>query len=504
MFITIRCRFFVFRTLRLAVVCAAASLVGSCATVVNPVSGKKEISVMDESDEIANGRQQHDMILQEYGRLDNPALQAYVNEVVQKIARISHRPNLPWTVTVLDSPEVNAFATTGGYVYITRGIMAYLNSEEEMAGVLGHEMGHITARHVARQTRNQYAAQGLAILGVLAGAYFGGEQGAQLGGQLAGSAGQVFGILPHSREHEHQADDLGVEYLDKSGYDPRAMTRVIEVLKLQETFAENEARMGGTARLNRMPTWLATHPANEQRMQRTREAAALRPSRGPNSTDAGRERNLRAIDGVTFGDSREQGVSRGRNFYHEPLNFTVQRPNGWKFQNETAQLTIVADDRSAAVVIAPANPNGNHEQAIRNMLKPDQGRAERITINGNPATYFSGSLQGKPIEATVVNVSGTDFMMVPLAQTPQARQQRRADVLAILNSVRRMNVDDVRAAKPHVLRTTAMPRSAPGQGFRELARGAPELTNAEAQLRLMNRAYPTGDIEPGRMVKSLQ
>ncbi|HEX4857729.1 MAG TPA: M48 family metalloprotease, partial [Usitatibacteraceae bacterium] len=337
---------------------------------------------------------------------------------------------------------------------------------------------------------------------MLLGAYYGGERGAEAGANIVGSAAQVGHLLPHSRDHELQADGLGVEYLDRSGYDPMAMMRVIEVLKLQESFAENEARGGGAARLNRMPAWLSTHPANDERYQRVQAAVAQRTARS--GADPGRDRYLKAIDGMTFGDSREQGVSRGRQFYHEPLQFTLTRPEGWKFQNTSDKLTVIAEDQTAAVVIAAANPRGNHEQAIREMLRPDGGRTERITINGNPATYFSGTRQGQSLEATVVSIGNADFIMVPMAKSAQARQTHRAGVLATLNSVRRMTPDDQRAARPYQLRATTMPRTATGQGFRELARSVPDIGNAEAQLRLLNHAYPSGDIEPGRLVKSLR
>lgn len=490
------------RSLFIAFAVVLSIALPACKTVVNPVSGKKEIATMDEGEEIANGRAQHDEILKQHSRLNNPALQAYVTGVGMRIARETHRPNLPWTITVLDSPEVNAFATTGGYVYITRGIMAHLNSEEELAGVLGHEMGHITARHVARQSRDQSIAQGLTLLGALLGGYYGGEQGAQTGAQVVGGVAQVGHLLPHSRDHENQADGLGVEYLDKAGYDPKAMARVIDVLRLQESFAEDESRAGGVARLNRMPAWLATHPANAERLLHATYAAGLHPAK-PNA-DAGRDRYLRAIDGLVFGDSRENGVMRGRQFFHEPLNFTMTRPERWKFQNESDKLTVISPDQAAAIVIAPAKPRGNHEQAIRNMLKPDSGRSERITINGNPATYFSGARQSNPIEATVVSIADADFVMVPLAKSPLAQQQYRREVLEIMNSVRRMNAEDVRRAQPTTLRVVPMPHSAAGQGFRELARIAPESSATENQLRLINQAYPSGTIEPGRLVKTLQ
>ena len=141
----------------------AAALLSSCGTqVVNPVTGQTERTAMDEPAEIAEGAKAHKDVLKEYGAIDNPRLQAYVNELGQRLAAQSHRPNLQWTFTVLDSPEINAFALPGGYVYVTRGIMAYLENEAELAGVMGHEIGHVTARHAAqRATRQQNAGIGV-------------------------------------------------------------------------------------------------------------------------------------------------------------------------------------------------------------------------------------------------------------------------------------------------------------------------------------------------------
>ena len=137
-------------------IAVASALLAGCATVTNPVTGQREISVMDERSEIAEGRKAHEQVLQEFGAYANPRLQAYVNELGQRLAKQSHRKNLEWHFTVLDSPEINAFALPGGYVYVTRGLMAYMESEADLAGVIGHEIGHVTARHGAqRATRQQ-------------------------------------------------------------------------------------------------------------------------------------------------------------------------------------------------------------------------------------------------------------------------------------------------------------------------------------------------------------
>ena len=217
----------------------AALLVAACTTVVNPVTGRSELSVMDEATEIQEGAKAHEAVLQEYGVYADAKLQAYVNELGQRLAKQSHRANLKWTFTVLDSPEINAFALPGGYVYVTRGIMAYMDSEADLAGVIGHEIGHVTARHGAqRATRQQSAGFGVmaaTVLGVLLE-----SQGVAGAGQMASQAAQGVAagyIASYSRDQELQADKLGAEYLARVNYNPRNMVDVIQLLKNQETFA---------------------------------------------------------------------------------------------------------------------------------------------------------------------------------------------------------------------------------------------------------------------------
>lgn len=478
------------------------ALLGGCATSVNPVSGRVDRGLMSEQEEISSGRQIHQEVLKQYSPYKNAALQAYVSAVGQKLAAQSHRNNLPWTFTVVDSDDINAFAVQGGFIYITRGLMAYLDTEAELAGVLGHEIGHVTARHGARAARDQQIAAGSQLLGTLLGAYLGGESGANLGGQLTGGYAQAGFLLPRSREHELQADQLGAEYMQRTGYNPDILEKVIAVLKAQETYAAEEARSAGR-QADTTPTWMRTHPSSAQRLTEMRRIADQYSGK---YQDAGRARYLQAINGMTFGDSREQGVTRGQNFYHEPLGFTLRAPTGWSFQNSESELSIVADNMQAAVAMRPSpNSRGDHNAAIRTLLQPDQGRTEPLTINGLRATNFTGAKQGRAISATVITLNNADYVFSKLQKTGtnSSYDQVLRDIVA---SFRALTPADVANAKPYVLRTVVLPRTT--SPFADLARDvspiAPQYRNAEAQLRLLNQVYPQGNIAPGQMVKTIQ
>src|SRR3989344_796841 len=196
---------------------------------MNPVSGTPDLVFMSESSEINIGSQNDAKIRKQYGVYDNPELQAYVEQVGQKLAALSHRPGLTYHFTVLDSPEVNAFALPGGYIYITRGILAYLNSEAELAAVLGHEIGHVTARHGVRQYT---AATATGFVGAIIGVATGIGATQDLFNNVFGNA-----ILSgYGRDHELESDRLGAEYLARAGYDPQAIIQVIGILKNQEEF----------------------------------------------------------------------------------------------------------------------------------------------------------------------------------------------------------------------------------------------------------------------------
>jgi predicted Zn-dependent protease len=490
----------------LAVLAALAALLGACGTEVqNPVTGRVERTVMDERAEVAEGSKAHAEILKEYGAYDNPRLQAYVNELGQRLAQQSHRSALEWHFTVLDSPEVNAFALPGGYVYVTRGIMAYLDSEADLAGVIGHEIGHVTARHGAqRATRQQTAG-----LGVLAATIL----GAVLENRGVGGAGDVLGrvsqgvaagyIASYSREQELQADQLGAEYLARSRYNPQNMVDVIGVLQAQERFAEDAARAEGRA-AGPHTDWLSSHPSNEKRLQDITRTAGQYDG---DYSDDGRARFLQAIDGMTFGDGREQGVVRARNFYHEPLGIAVTAPAGWQIRNSQEAITLVNGAGTAGLVIQPAPPQAgrSHDEIIRKAVQPVQGRTEPAALKAFPAIHFVGTrknAQGQvaPVELTVATgPSDRSYLLVYGSRDAAALQEARAQLREAEATFRPLSDADRRAAREWRVKTVPYPRG----GFKDLAQRSP-LPNAEAQLRLINGVYGGGEPAAGQAVKVIE
>ena len=477
-------------------------LAGCGSTMVNPVTGESERSVMSEEDEMAEGAKAHAEVLKEYGVVANPALQAYVNGIGQKLAAQSHRSNLQWHFTVLDSPEINAFALPGGYVYVTRGIMAYLDSEADLAGVMGHEIGHVTARHGAqRATRQQDAG-----LGVLAASVFGAvleSQGFGGAGRLAGDLSQTVAagyIASYGREQELQADSLGAEYLSRVHYDPRNMVDVIRLLKAQEQYAADAARAEGRA-VPKGNDWLASHPSNDQRLDMISQLAAQYQS--DKYEDEGRARYLKAVSGMAFADSAAQGLTRGREFYHPTLGFALTAPSGWHVQNEASQLAVVnaAGDVAMVLRLVPPAAGRNHTDILRSVFKPTQGRTEVRSINGLSATHFVGARQTQQgiqrLEATVVSGPGEGtYLLQYSARDASALQRAQAALQALEASFRPLNTQDRAAAHEWTISTAPYPKG----GFAELAKASP-LPRAEQQLRLLNGFYGGGEPKLGQVVK---
>lgn len=481
----------------------ALVLLAACSTITNPVSGEREYSVMSEADEVAEGKKQHEAVLAEYGAYKDAKLQAYVNDVGQRLAKQSHRSNLEWHFTVLDSPEINAFALPGGYVYVTRGIMAYMDSEADLAGVIGHEIGHVTARHGAqRATRQQTAGIGVmaaTVLGVLLE-----SQGVSGAGQMASQAAQGVAagyIASYSRDQESQADKLGAEYLARVQYNPNNMVDVIQLLKNQELFAAEQAKAEGKG-APQQQNWLASHPTNDKRLQDIREIAAQYKGQ---YTDEGRERFMQAVNGMTFGESAQQGLTRGRNFYHEPLGIAITAPAGWKMQNSAEALALVNPEGTAGLIMraVPPKAGSTHEEILRNVVKPDSGRTERRTLNGLQATHFVGTRknsqgQSAPTEVTVASgPQNHNFMFVYAAKNQQALQAARPQMQEAEATFRPMTAADRKAAQPWEVKLVPYPRG----GFAELAKQSPLTTFAEQHLKLLNGVYAGGEVKPGQQVK---
>jgi predicted Zn-dependent protease len=269
------------------------------------------------------GRELDQQVRQEMGVYDDPELQEYVESIGLELARRSHRPNLPWAFAIVDSPAINAFALPGGFVYVTRGILAYLGDEAELAGVIGHEIGHVTARHSAEQyTRATGASIGMTIASIFFPA-------AAPYGDLA-SLGLGVLFLKYGRDDEVQADRLGAEYAARAGWDPYGVAGMLQTLsRLDETAGGD--RKG-------VPGWLATHPEPAARVEEVRasvqQARALLPGDGA----VRRDPYLQRIDGVMFGDNPREGVVRGHAFLHPELRFALEFPDGWEVVNGPQQV----------------------------------------------------------------------------------------------------------------------------------------------------------------------
>jgi predicted Zn-dependent protease len=314
---------------RLSMILAALAWLASCA--VNPVTGDRELALVSESQEIQIGQQVAAQAEQQFGLVDDEALQNYIRELGEQIARASERPDLPWHFGVADDPTPNAFAAPGGFIYITRGLLALLRNEAELVSILGHEVGHVTARHsVAMISRAQLAEIGLGIGAILSPTV------AQFG-QLAGAGLQIL-FLSYSRDAERQADDLGYRYALEQGYDVREMVNVFAVL----------SRSAELAGQSPVPSWLASHPYPEDRIARIeRHLADLPPAETPRRV--GEEDYLARIEGLAFGANPRNGFFEENRFYHPELAFQIEFPQGWRTQN-TAQAVLAGSPQEDAMM----------------------------------------------------------------------------------------------------------------------------------------------------------
>ena len=352
-----------------AVVVALIIWAVSCA--LNPVTGKRELMLMSSADELAMGQQTDPQILQTYGKYEDADLAGYVSALGKKLGALSHQPELAYTIRVLDSPVVNAFAVPGGYVYLTRGILAYLNDEAELAGVLAHEIGHIAARHSAQQySKAQFAQLGLGLGSVLSKTFRKYADVAQAG------VGLLF--LSFSRSDEREADALGVEYSAKAGYDSNHMANLFDSL---ERLNPGEVQGG-------LPGWFSTHPNPENRIAAIkRDTQVWREKIQQTRFAVNRDQYLKQIDGIVFGEDPRQGYVEGNVFYHPELRFQFPVPAGWKVNNTASQVQMINQDQNAVILfsMAPEKSPALAAQAFIDESKAAVAKSESTKVNGMTA-----------------------------------------------------------------------------------------------------------------------
>ena len=353
---------------------ALVGLLAACAT--NPVTGKKELAMISEAQEIELGRENDKQVQASIGLYDDADLQAYVQRVGAKLATDSERPNLPWTFRVVDDASVNAFALPGGFIYVTRGILTHLNSEAELAAVLGHEIGHVTARHSVNQiSKQQLAGLGLSLAMILSPA-------ARPYGDLA-QTGLGILFLKYSRDDERQADDLGFRYLVNEGYDPRPMAELFSTL---ETISQ-------VSNAGRLPNWLATHPDPASRRQTVEGKIAQFGPIGDRTI--ARASYLDRLDGVVFGENPREGYFENAVFHHPDLRFRMQFPQGWKTQNTKQAVTAISANQDAILGMTLENANSLQDaaRAFFSQQGIQQGEPWRRELGSFPALSYTFGAQ---------------------------------------------------------------------------------------------------------------
>jgi len=464
---------------RLALIAGAVS---TCAT--NPATGGHMFSLISEGQEIEMGREADASIVAQMGLVDDSAVQRYVSDLGLRLARASERPNLPWTFRVVDDPVINAFALPGGYIYITRGILAHFNSEAELASVLGHEIGHVTARHSVQQISKQQLGQiGLGVAQIAAPRL----------GQFLGvaAAGLELLFLKFSRDDENQADELGLRYMRRGGYEPREMVQVYVMLQ----------RVGAASGSARIPDWQSTHPNPVDRQERiNRQVAAIPPDSMGGAVR--RPEFLRQVDGIVFGDNPREGYFKESQFFHPDLRFQLTFPAGWKTFN-TRQVVAAQRPQEDAQIVLTAGPGATPDSAANAFFghqavsgRPQRQQIHGLTAVGGPFTAQTQSGQVVSGAAAFIAHRGLVYEIIGIATQSAWRTQEGA-VTATLQSFAPLTDATILAVQPNRLDVVRVDRDATLADF---ARRYPGPVSLSA-LALMNNVDSTATLSRNSLAK---
>ncbi len=484
-------------TTRLASLALAAAV---CAAALAPVAGADE-KPQKESKDVQTAKRMHIAFTQGMGVHQDLELQDYVQRVGEKLAAVSEMPDLEWHFTIVDTDDVNAFATMAGYVYISRGILPYFQNEADLAAVLGHEIGHITAEHLKKQQRKGM----LSSIASAATAIFTGMPALA---DLTNMAGQVI-ISGYGRDAELEADRLGATYLGKAGYDPDAMIHVISTLKDQDTFERERARLEG-----REPRLyhgvFATHPSNDQRLK---EAVALAERNASAATGnmSNVQGYLQAIQGLPVGSSARQGMVRENRFYHSDFQFTLAFPQGWQILNQPDKILAIAPRKEHYLEIRtqspPADLTNPRDFAMRGLANKRLARTETLDVNGLKA--WTGIVQGDPspygqatnVRYVIIYYANLMWVFKGASRSGTAAPAGAPFFRSTANTFRRMRGNEFALAEPYRLRIL---QATDETTMEELAAESPIKKYALQQLRLFNKLYPEGEPKPGDYVKTVQ
>ena len=466
-------------------------VVAACAT--NPATGKKEFSLMSEAQEIELGKSMDVEVRREMGVYNDPALQRYVESVGMRLARASQRPNLPWHFAIIDEPAINAFALPGGYIYVTRGILPFLDNESELAGVLGHEIGHVTARHSAQQyTKATTAGVGVTLLSIFM------PEARPFQNLTETALGVMF--LKYGRDDELEADRLGVDYTASTGWNPAGVGGMLNTLaRLDDA--------NGTTR--GVPNWLSTHPAPADRVERVQAyvAQAARPVGTSGDARQDEAEFMRRVDGLVFGDSPSQGILRGNTFLHPDLRLSIAFPRGWDVRNTKPQVLAKAPDRNDFMLLQLVpNAAGGVEQVARGTMANagfQQVGGERAQLNGLDAYVgtYQGQMQGLGYLVTLAAHIVHDrnvYLLAGFAPPEEFRSVQQQFVESI-RSFRELSREEAANIRPYRVDLYTVRGSDTWESIAERTGGGAGVK--AATLAIMNNHDPAKPPRPGERIK---
>jgi len=461
-------------------------LAGGCAE--NPATGNSNVVVTTQGRDVSVGSEEHQKIMEAGASYDDPALLAYVNEVGQRLVKASDTPDDTFTFTVIDSPDINAFAMPGGFIYINRGLLAYLDNEAELAGVLSHEIGHVTARHAARQQTANVTNKVIATTAyILTGS-----------GELA-DASNMYGtelVRGYGREHELEADGLGAKYMHNAGYDPDALLEVIGVLKDQEQYQRVKAKATGKP-VGSYHGLYATHPRNDQRLQTViRTAGELTTGEtlvDPEVPGAFR----RHIDGLVWGPSIKSAREDNR-YYHNKLGFSFEHPPGWVVAADARAIVASApdDSDSLTLTVRRRDPASTPRAALESSATGELAQGRELDQAGLKGYTAIASANGSSKRLAVIDYGGLTYLFEGQAASFAAADPQ---LLAMIESFRPMHPQERQVGDGYRIHYIQVPRGATMASLAASVR----LPDAEAQLRLLNGLYPRGEPRTGDWIKMI-
>ncbi len=457
-------------------------VVVGCAT--NPVTGRRELSLISESQEIQMGRQASQQTLQSMPEVPEAGMKSLVSAIGLRIARASERPNLPWEFHTLDDPTVNAFAIPGGFIFVTRGLVSHLNSEAELAQVVGHEIGHVTAKHSV----SQISKAQLATLGLGVGSIFSSQVRA-LGNVL--ETGLTLAFLKFSRDDEIQADDLGFRYSLDQRYDVREAIDVYEMLEAMG------ARSSG-----RLPEWQSTHPNPGNRLELTQQRIAKVPAASLTGLTVNEDSFLQLLNGMAFGANPRLGFFRGTRFLHPDLRFEWQLPSGWQTANLPDAVVGQAPSKDAAMQLQ-VSQTASVVDALRAFLAQQgiqQVSGGPTTVNGNQAALgeFDAQTGGGVVRGMVAFIRFNNTTYGILGYAPVQRYSSYQGVFrASIGSFKELTDQGALNAQPARIEVITLPRDMTIDTFIQTY---PSSVPAE-EIMLLNDAKSGVRLPRGKLVK---